>query len=201
MALKRNLHLPRPGQRERYDLMFLMQAQRTETMNPGSNRRRCYSFLFHTCNLGDGTRVRRGVNPATGIAFEAIIDDGLSSVELAQLQTCFHHNDINGPEPDFEGYARYWANGTVLRLRSLDFAHALGVPSVCVELTATELSDDVLQLLLQISEAGNLAFMSSIGDAVRFSDSHMALGIQARYPDAKPIGSLSELRQWLEAEA
>ncbi len=145
--------------------------------------------------------MRRGVNPATGAAIEAIIDDGLSSVEVAQLQTCFRNNDIHGPEPDFEGYARYWPNGNVLRLRTLDFAHALGVPSVSVELTATELSDDVLQILCQISEAGNLAFMSSIGEVVRFIDSRMALGIKARYPDAKQIGSLSELRQWLDAEA
>ena len=103
--------------------------------------RREFTFCMHTCRPGD--RVRKGKNPFTGAIVEFPIDDGLSISEREALCALFDKYAVEGPEPDFEGYALYLPENGSVRLQGFpDLQVAPGKPAIglSVEIVVTKLS-------------------------------------------------------------
>lgn len=155
-----------------------------------------YSFLLHTCNLGDTART--GTNPFTGKVVEFLIDDGLTNEEIDALQEVFDENGIDGPEPQGEGYAAYGPAGNSLRFRCNDLDDGESISSIAVEVVVKELSAEILVIVLDVARAGNFALTSSVGDCVRIPDRSPDVKLLERWPDATSLSSISELRQWLK---
>lgn len=156
-----------------------------------------YGFLLHTCNLGDAVRTA-GTNPFTGEAVVVPIDDGLSDDEIDALRDVFDENAIDGPEPEGEGYAVYGADGDSLRFRCFTFDGDHSICDIAAEVVVKQLSDDILTIILDVARAGNLALTSSVGDCVRIPGRRPDPKLLKRWPDAQPLSSISELRQWLQ---
>jgi hypothetical protein len=155
-----------------------------------------YSFLLHTCNLGDAARTGR--NPFTGEPVEFPIDDGLTDDEIDAIQDVFDENGIDGPEPDGQGYAVYGADGDCLRFRCNDLDAGEPISGIAAEAVVKELSDQILTVILDVARAGHLALTSSVGDCVRIPDRTPDAKLLKRWPDAQSLSSISELRQWFE---
>jgi hypothetical protein len=154
-----------------------------------------YTFYFHTRNLGD--TVRKGTNPFTGEPVEFPIDEGLSQSERDALTKVLAAHGFNGPEPDGEGYALYLPNDQSVRIRSGEFDRTERIPGFAVEIIVLELTDDILKIMLDVAQSGNLALTSVTGEDVRLvsrPDDDKAL---KRWPDARPLESTAELRTWL----
>jgi len=77
-----------------------------------------YSFVLHTCRLGD--RVRKATNPFTGDPVEFPIDDGLSVAERNGMRAVFASYGVHEPEADSEGYALYLPASASVRFRGGD---------------------------------------------------------------------------------
>ncbi len=155
-----------------------------------------YSFLLHTSNLGDN--VRTATNPFTGETIESAIDNGLTQAEIDAVQDVFDQNGIDGPEPEGEGYAVYGSNGDHVRFRCRDLNDGLPITEIVVEIVVSQLSDEILQLLLQLARAGNLLLMSSAGDCVQIVDNKPNRRLQTRWPDIQTMSSNVNLKAWLQ---
>ena len=154
-----------------------------------------YSFLLHTCNLGESQVTR--TNPFTGEPVIVHIDDGLSVEERRAIQAVFAEHGIEGPEPDFEGYAMC-SDDDSLRFRCDDLDGDAPISNFEVEVVVKQLSDELLAIVLDVARAGNLALMSSVGDCVRIAHDAPAATLIKRWPDAEPLSSIADLREWLQ---
>lgn len=154
-----------------------------------------YSFYTHTLNFGD--KVRKGTNPFTGEATEFPIDDGMTDEEIEAIQDIFDEYEIDGPEPEFEGYAMYSDEGSSLRFRCNDLDDCDLITGIPIELVTPTLMDEMLSIILQVARAGNLAFTSVTGEDVRIVDCVPTAVQLRRWPDARTVNSISELRDWL----
>lgn len=158
-----------------------------------------YSFVLHTCRLGD--RVRKGTNPFTGEPVEFPIDDGLSIADRNGIRKVFDRYGVEGPEADLKGYALYLhASGTV-RFRAGDLGRKEpALSSIPVEIVAQKLTEDVLGLVLEVARQGNQAFMSARGDRVLLTKEPSDPKIKRRWPDARVVETTAALRLWIENE-
>jgi hypothetical protein len=154
-----------------------------------------YSFYFHTRNLG--TEVRKGTNPFTNEPVNFPIDDGLTKTERLAIAKVMTDHGFNGPERHGEGYALYLPEDQYIRIRGGDLRGAETTTGFAVEIVVLELTDDVLEIMLQIARAGNLAFTSVTGEDVRLVDRPSDAMTLERWPDAKLIETTGELKTWL----
>lgn len=163
-------------------------------------RHTAYSFILYSCRLGD--RVRKGENPFTGESIEFPIDDGLNAADRAAVGRVFAKHGVKGPEPEGEGYVLKLSDNGSIRFRGgdLDDADDQGLPSLATEVVVEQLSDEVLNFLLEVARQGNLAFMSPTGDCVRLVQPSADPRVKKRWPDAAVIGTAGELRLWLEKD-
>ena len=156
-----------------------------------------YGFFLHTCHLSD--RVRKGINPSTGEPVEFPIDDGLTDVERNAVRRVFAKFGVEGPEPEFEGYALYIPGNGSVRFRGGEFEDdEMPIKGLDVEISVKKLSDDILRLVFEVARQGNLAFMSSIGDQVGLPSKSSGARSKKRWPEATIIESTDSLRSWLE---
>jgi hypothetical protein len=155
-----------------------------------------YVFGLHTCNLGH--LARRGTNPFTGESVEFPIDNGLTSSELAAVKKVFDRHNVNGPEPDYEGFALYGSSGNSLRFRGVEFDGNHAINGMEVEIIENTFSDTTLAIVFDVAKAGNLALMSSVGDCVRIVDRPPDGALLARWPDAETISTVPEFRHWVQ---
>lgn len=163
-------------------------------------RRREFTFCMHTCRLGN--RMRKGTNPFTGAAVEFPIDDGLSMGERSALRAVFDTYGVEGPEPEFEGYALYLPGNGSVRLRGFPDLADAAAPAIglSVEIVVEALSNDVLAFVLEVAREGNLALMSSTGKSVRLVTESKDPRVRMRWLDAALIATVADLRVWLEAD-
>jgi len=155
-----------------------------------------WSFYLQTCNFGDS--VRTVPHPFANKTIIVPIDNGLTKEELKAVQAVFAENGIEGPEPDGEGYALYGDDGAKLRFLSRDLDGELPITGMVVEITVKELTDEFLRIVLDVARCGNLALTSSVGDQVRLVERIPTDSQLARWPDAKPVSSVADLRASLE---
>ncbi len=154
-----------------------------------------YSFYTHTLNFGD--KVRTSTNPFTGETTRFPIDNGMTKEEIEAVQSIFDENGIDGPEPDFEGYAVYSDDGSSLRFRCNDLHDGHSITGIPIELVSVALTDEVLSIILDVARAGNLAFTSVTGEDVRTVDNVPTPLQLKRWPHAATIKSVADLRCWL----
>jgi hypothetical protein len=166
-------------------------------MSTENLERREFSFLLHTCNLGEKTRT--GVNPFTKETIHFPIDDGLSDSESDAVLEILESHGFEEPEEEGEGYVLSWSDRECLQLRSGAFEPiAEGISSVEVELLSVgTIPDQVLAIILEIAIAGNLALMSPTGEDVRVPAKAKLPQVLKRWPDAAVIETVDELRAWL----
>ncbi len=155
-----------------------------------------YSFLMHTCNLGDQSG--KATNPFTGETIEFPMDYGLTREEIDAIQDIFDENGVDGPDPDGEGYVMRRIQSESLRFLCYDLDAAEPIAEIAVEVIVKDLPDQVLTLILDVARAGNLALTSSVGDSVRIPGKKLSAEVKKRWPDAQSLSSISELRQWLQ---
>jgi hypothetical protein len=153
-----------------------------------------FTFLLHTCNLGGGRKAI--TNPFTGEVFDVPIDIGLMPSEIEAVQRTFIENGIEGPEyTGNEGYGAYIGKGFEFRCFELDGPNR--IESIGVDLRVSNLSDEVLGVILAVARAGNLALTSSSGTLARIVDRTPEENLLSRWPDAKTISSIEDVRNWL----
>lgn len=152
-----------------------------------------YSFGMATCNLSEASR--SVVNPFTGKPIEIAQHAGLTDQECAALlklvkASGWRYSDIPG-----EGWEWKLSASEALRLRG---EIESGSPGWGVELVVKELAEPVLEFLLSLARAGNLAFTSSTGQDVRLAARSTNPLVQKRWPNAPILASAQELREWLD---
>jgi hypothetical protein len=160
-----------------------------------------FSFVLHACRLGD--RIRKATNPFTGELIVAPIDEGLTPAERKAILRVFRKYNVEGPEPEFEGYAFYLLGNGSVRFRGfadIEDTELHPVTSLAVEIVVKQLADDVLTFVLDVARQGNLAFMSSTADHVGLVNESDDPRIQKRWPDARTIATIEDLRSWLEVD-
>ena len=151
-----------------------------------------YSFGLATCNLGD--RTRTFPNPFTGETITVPVDDGLSASECTALRTVIHATGFKKSAVSGEGFELRLSQDESVRLRD---EIEIGVAGFSVELVVVSLSNVVLDLLLSIARAGNLAFTSSTGGHVCLV-TPATTRVAARWPDAVTIKTRDDVQHWLE---
>jgi len=154
-----------------------------------------FSFYTHTCNFGDA--VRTGTNPFTGETTEFPVDDGMTEDEIDAVQDIFDDNGIEGPEPEHEGYAVFSDDGSSIRFRCHDLDAGDPITGIPIELVVPHLTDEVLTIIMDVARAGNLALTSVTGEDVRLIEKQPDSTQLKRWPDAATIGSVADLRDWL----
>jgi hypothetical protein len=117
-----------------------------------------FSFYTHTCNFGNA--VRTGTNPFTGEIMEFPVDDGMTEDEIDAVQDIFDDNGIEGPEPEYEGYAVYNDDGSSIRFRCHDLGAGDPITGIPIEIVVSNLTDEVLAIIIDVARAGNLALTS-----------------------------------------
>jgi hypothetical protein len=147
-----------------------------------------YCFYFHTRNLGD--QVRHVQNPFTGKSIEVPIDPPLAQCEWDAIRDVFKKHHFDGPLPEGEGFRISMTDGQYVGLR-------LGPTGLAIEIVMRELSNSVIEIMIEIAKAGNLAFTSTTGDKVRLLDGPLDAKTLARWPDATVLHSVSEVKSWL----
>lgn len=156
-----------------------------------------YSFLLHTCNLGE-QRPSRFVNPFTKEPVIEHLDTGLLEVERTALKRVFDKYGFEGPEPEAEGYVLRFASRGKLRWRSGTYDPCpLGATSFPFELTSCSLTEEALTIILELAQAANCLLMSPFGEDVRIPASLESKAVRSRWPDAALIQSVDDLRDWL----
>ena len=159
--------------------------------------RREYSFYLQTLNFGD--QFRTVINPFTGKTLEVPIDRGMTAAEIKSIQILFHENHVEGPEPEFEGYALRTDDGTSLRFRCHVLDADYSLTCIAVELVTPDPTDEVLNIILDVARAGCLALTSATGDGVRTIDDAPTSAQLARWPEAITIKTVADLRDWLSS--
>jgi hypothetical protein len=157
-----------------------------------------YHFVLHTCNLGSKTKTV--VNPFTRQELKVPLDDGLVERETEAVRKIFAQHAIEGPfkAGHVSGYSIY-ANDWV-SLRCFELGGSTPVEGIDVFLTLSELTNEALELILELARDGNLALTSQLGKLVRIVGRHPTSEELARWPDAKKLSTTTELRNWLEGQ-
>jgi len=94
----------------------------------------------------------------------------------------------------------YGNEGEYLRVRGAELHQEEPICSFSVELAVKSLDDAILEIILMIARAGNLALCSPFGtDDVRIVDAEPSKKILHRWPDAKKLSSSEEMRDWLKS--
>ena len=152
-----------------------------------------FSFHLTTCNLSD--RTRTFPNPFTGKPETVPVDDGLTADECSALRAVTHTAGfIKSPIPG-EGYELQLSQDEAIRLRGEIEVAQRGFE---VEIVVRSLPDHLLDLVLPIAHAGNLALTSSTGEHVRLLEVPTTELIDKRWPNAPLVRSRPELRHWLD---
>ena len=138
-----------------------------------------YTFGLYTSNLGEAVRTVQ--NPFTGKPVSIPIDRGLTEQEINAVKAVFDRNGLQGPEPEFEGYAIYGTGGDSLRFRGGDFDCGIAVIGFSVEIVVRHLMEAMLEIVLDAARAGNFALMSCVGDCVRVSSPASVTCVPVRY--------------------
>lgn len=159
-----------------------------------------YQYIFSARTLNLGNKVRRTTNPFTNEDVEYVVDRGLTSSEIAALQTVFRKNGVAGPEPHSEGYAVYGSGTRVLRFRCRDLETTTPkapLSGMEIELTCVSLHppDNALSVILEVARAGNLCLVE--GESARVFDELPTAEQLRRWPAARMIKSTAELLEWL----
>ncbi len=155
-----------------------------------------YSFCALTRNLGD--RTKPTTNPFTGESIATHIDDGLTAEEMQALKSVFDANGIEGPEPEFEGYARHWDQGDSVRFRGFELGTEQPVRDFSAEIVCGQLTGELLSILLSAGQIGNLALASSTGEDVCVIGSEPTEAQLTRWGEVRTIRSEAGLRDWLD---
>jgi hypothetical protein len=154
-----------------------------------------YSFLLHTCNLG--TKTRTVVNPFTKQQFEVPIDKGLTEGEVEAIWTIFQDHQVTLIELIADENWATYANEQA-KFRCLDLNGPTPIDSIHAELTVPQITNEMLEMILAMASGANLALTSNDHKCVRIAGRHPNSMELARWPDAKKLSSVAELRQWLQ---
>src|SRR5579872_1550470 len=104
-----------------------------------------YTFHMYTRNLGDG--VRHVKRPFTDEPVEVPIDPGLTGAEWDAVHDILRQDGFEGPLPEGEGYGLFMPDGQRVGIR-------FNPTGLAVEIVVLELSDGMLNTLIQIARAG-----------------------------------------------
>lgn len=156
-----------------------------------------YSFILHTCNLGNTTKLI--VNPFTRQQFEVPVDEGLTHYEIEAVKNIFSNNDVRLLEVIAdEAWATYANEHATFKCFDLDSSNR--IDSIHAELVVAKLSDELLRMILALASDANLALISDHRKTHRFA---RIVGrppderLLERWPDMEELSSVSELRYWL----
>jgi hypothetical protein len=144
-----------------------------------------------------GSETETLVSPFTGIPFDVPVDQGLTDRERQTVRDIFAEYGITGPEhTGNEGYGAYRNHQAEFRCFELDGPNQ--IVAIQVDLVVTHLSDDLLKMILKLAIAANLALTSFHGKFARIVNRYPNRKMVARWPDAKKLSSVAELRTWLD---
>jgi len=129
---------------------------------------------------------------------EPSTEDGyMSDDDIQAIQDLFDELGVEGPEPEFEGYAFYAENGDSIRFRHPDLESG-DVPSgIPIEVVVAELTEAHLKIIADVARVGNLALTSVTGEDVRLFGVKPTSKQLEMWPDAATIEGTADLRHWL----
>lgn len=127
----------------------------------------------------------------------------MSSLNVGQAYPFVRSGEIEAIDDVLEEHGFSGGSGH-FKLRSPDGSYLLfrylfaGTENIAVELIIPELTDPILDIILQIAKAGNLAMTSTTGHDARIYKSSPTEMQLSEWPDAEKLTSRKAMYTWLE---